>query len=74
MDAGKMFKAMGAINTFKSNHPKFVSFIADHFRSGIPVDTVIEVTVTKPGYESVTANLKVKQSDLDLFESLKESV
>ncbi len=71
MDSTKMFRALGAINSFKSNHPKFFSFIDTVIRPGIPVDTVIEISVTKPGQEKVTTNIKVKESDLELFESLK---
>lgn len=71
MNPADMMKMMGAFNTFKSNHPKFVSFITNIFGSGIPADTVIEITVTKPGEEPVTGNIMVKQSDLDLFDSLK---
>ena len=71
MDSAKMFKALGAINSFKNNHPKFFSFIDTVIRPGIPVDTVIEISVTKPGQETVTTNIKVKESDLELFESLK---
>jgi len=42
------------------------------FGSGIPADSVIEITVTKPGQEPVTSNIKVQQSDLELLESLKD--
>lgn len=66
-----MMQAMAAINTFKGNHPKFFSFVETVFRPGIPVDTVVEITVTKPGQEPITTNIKVKESDLQLFESLK---
>ena len=34
--------------------------------------TVLEITVTRPGEEPVTANIKVQQSDLELLEELKE--
>lgn len=71
MDPGSMFKVMGAINKFKSNHPKFVSFVTNIFNSGIEEDTIIELTVTKPGQEPVTTNIKVKKTDLELFEALK---
>ncbi|MCR4989519.1 MAG: hypothetical protein K6A38_01465 [Lachnospiraceae bacterium] len=71
MDSAKMFKAMAAISTFKSNHPKFFSFVDTVFKPGIPEGTVIELTVTKPGEESITTNIKVSESDLALFESLK---
>ena len=74
MDPSSMFKAMSAVNTFKGNHPKFFSFIDSVVRPGIPVDTVIEITVTKPGEESITTNIKVKESDLQLFENLKSGM
>lgn len=73
MDPSAMMKMMGAMNSFRANHPKFVAFIANVFKTGIPADTVIELTVTKPGEESITTNIKVRQSDLDLFDSLRNS-
>lgn len=62
---------MAAIGTFKNNHPKFAGFIEHLIRTGVTEDTVIEITVTKPGEEPMTTNMKVKQSDIELFKSLK---
>ena len=72
MNPAAMMKIMGAMNTFKGNHPKFMSFLNYVFSSGFPEGSIIEITVTKPGEEPVTSNMKVTQSDLDLFESLKD--
>lgn len=72
MNPAAMMKAMSAMNTFKANHPKFMAFLSYVFSSGFPEGTVIEITVTKPGEEPVTSNMKVTQSDLDLFDSLKD--
>ena len=72
MNPQELMKFMGALNTFKGNHPKFFSFIKAVAGGGVPVDTIIEVTVTKPGEEPITTNIKVCQSDLDLFEALKK--
>ena len=72
MNPAAMMKIMGAMNTFKGNHPKFMAFLNYVLSSGFPEGTVIEITVTKPGQEPVTSNMKVTQSDLDLFESLKD--
>ena len=56
-----------------SKPPKVcILFYSMHFGSGIPADSVIEITVTKPGQEPVTSNIKVQQSDLELLESLKD--
>ena len=68
-----MLKFMSAMNTFKGNHPKFFSFIKAVSGGGIPTDTIIEVTVTKPGQEPLTTNIKICQSDLDLINSIKQS-
>ncbi len=72
MNPAAMMKVMSAVNTFKGNHPKFMAFLSYVFSSGFPEGTVIEITVTKPGEEPVTSNMKVTQSDLDLFDSLKD--
>ena len=72
MNPANMMKIMQAKKTFEQNHPKFFSFIQAAFGTGVPVDTIIEMTVTKPGEEPITTNIKVKQSDLDLLNSLKD--
>ncbi len=74
MNPAIMLKLMNAKNTFSKNHPKFEAFIQNVLMggNGIPEGTVIEITVTKPGEEPVTTNMKVLQSDLDMVESLKE--
>lgn len=71
MNPAAMMKMMSAVNTFKGNHPKFMAFLSYVFSSGFPEGTVIEITVTKPDQEPVTSNMKVTQSDLELFESMK---
>ena len=66
MDMGAMMKMMAAKNQFEKNHPKFFSFCKAAFGRGVEVDTIFEITVTKPNGETLTTNLKVCQSDLDL--------
>lgn len=72
MNPAGMMKFMGAINTFKQNHPKFATFLGLVVKGGIPEGSIIEITVTRPGEEPITANMKVLQSDLELLESLKD--
>ncbi len=71
-NAATMLKIMSAKNKFTNNHPKFVAFLNAMFAGGIEADTVIEITVTKPGQAPVTSNIKVRQDDLELIDSLKE--
>ncbi|MBR3635012.1 MAG: hypothetical protein IKN47_02355 [Lachnospiraceae bacterium] len=63
---------VSAINTFKNNHPKFASFIELVIKGGIPEGSIIEITVTRPGEDPITANMKVMQSDLELMQALKD--
>lgn len=71
MNPQSMMQIMSAIGTFKANHPKFFTFLQIVLKPGIPEGTVIEMTVTKPGEEPITTNIKVQQSDIELFENLK---
>lgn len=72
MNPAMLMKLMSAKNTFEKNHPKFVAFIKQVvLGGGLTEGTVLEVTMTRPGEEPITANLKVTQSDLELFEELK---
>ena len=72
MNPGMIMKLAAAKNTFEENHPKFVAFLKMIFREKLTEDTIIEITITRPGEEPVTGNMKVKQSDLELLKELKE--
>ena len=72
MNPQTAMRVLAALNTFRSNHPKFVSFAEMMLKRGVVDGTVIEVTVTRPGEEPVTSNLKVTESDMELFASLKD--
>ena len=68
INPGMMMKLMNAKNTFESNHPKFAAFVSRFF---ITEGTIIEITITRPGEDPISTNLKVQKSDLDLVEELK---
>lgn len=72
MNPAAIMKIMNAKNKFTENHPKFVAFLNAVLSTGIKEGTIIEITVTKPGQEPITTNMKVLQSDLDLFNELKD--
>ena len=63
---------MNAKNKFTANHPKFAAFLKAVFSTGITEGTIIEITVTKPGEEPITTNMKVQQSDLELLQELQD--
>lgn len=72
MNPASIMKIMNAKNKFTENHPKFVAFLNAVFSTGITEGTIIEITVTKPGEDAITTNMRVKQSDLDLMNELKD--
>lgn len=72
MNPSSMMQLMQGINTFKNNHPKFAGFLGLLVKGGVPEGTVIEVTVTRPGEDAITANMKVLSSDIELMQSLKD--
>lgn len=71
MNPKALFQAKAALDQFNKNHPKFMPFLKAVEADGIRPGTIMEITVTTPEGTSRTANIKVQQSDLDLFESLK---
>lgn len=71
MNPMALMKVMKMKNQFSAAHPKFVAFLKMMFTRKIEEGTVLEVTITRPGEEPVTANMRVNQSDLAMFEELK---
>ena len=72
INPASIMKIMNAKNKFSANHPKFVAFLSAVFSAGFTEGTIVEITVTKPGEEPVTPNLRVQQSDLDLANELRD--
>ena len=67
MDFTGLLKFKGAWDTFTQNHPKFVPFMQAVGREAIEDGTIIEVKVTSPEGKEYNTNMKITQSDLDLF-------
>lgn len=75
MNPAAVFKLMSAKKKFSANHPKFMGFVKNILTGGCSEEgTIIEVTVTRPGQAPITGNMKVMESDLEVFESLKAMV
>ena len=72
MNPAGIMQVMAAWNTFKGNHPKFPAFLDALKRQGIKEDTIIEISIIDPNGTKIETNIKVKQSDLELFTSLRE--
>lgn len=72
INPAQMMQMANAAKTFERNHPKFIAFIKTMLGKGIVEGTVIELTVTNPGQEPITTNIRVQQSDLDLIAQLQK--
>ncbi len=71
MDFSAILKFKGAWDTFNKNHPKFLPFMQAVGREAVTDGTIIEVKVTSPEGKEYNTNMKITQSDLDLFAQLK---
>lgn len=69
-----LFKIKGLWERFVENHPKFPMFLNALKTSGISEGSVLEIQVTQPDGTHMKTNIKVSQSDMELFEQLKELV
>ncbi len=67
MDFSAIMKMKGAWDTFTGNHPKLMPFMQAVGREAIGDGTIIEVKVTSPDGREYNTNMKITQSDLDLF-------
>lgn len=68
---GNMMKLQAAFKTFNANHPRVMPFFKAVGAEGVREGMVIEMTVRTPEGKSMTSNIKVQQSDLELIETLK---
>ena len=64
-------KIKSCIYRFRANHPKFPLFINAVSREALMEGTVIEITVTTPEGKNYCSNIKLKQDDMELVETLK---
>ena len=57
---------------FKENHPKFINFLQAVSQKDLTEGTIMEVILTAPTGEHMSANLKLTASDIELIRSLAE--
>ena len=73
-DFSSVMKIKSAWDTFSRNHPKFMPFMQAVGREAIGDGTIIEIKVTSPEGKEFNTNMKLTQSDLDLFAQIKNMV
>lgn len=68
----QIFQLMGAWQKFTANHPKFPKFLQAVAAEGIRENTIVEVSITTPEGKNYCSNLKVTESDLELFKQIMD--
>ena len=57
----------------EDNHPKAAEFVKRVIMPGLPEGTVVEVSITKPGEDTKTSNIRVTKDDIDMFDEVRKS-
>ncbi len=66
------FMMLGIVRNLEEAHPKAAAFVRNELMTGLPEGTIIEMTVTKPGAEPKTSNIRITQEDLEALSKIKE--
>ena len=67
-----LFKFKGMKDRFVQNHPKFVPFLKAVQQAGVEEGMVIEFKVTAADGKVISSNIRVQQSDVELFNQASE--
>lgn len=68
----KLLKLKSAWEKFTINHPKFPNFLRAVRKNGLEEGTIIEIIVTPKTGNPISTNIKVAESDMELFNDLTE--
>ncbi|MBE5963937.1 MAG: hypothetical protein IKL73_02080 [Lachnospiraceae bacterium] len=71
MNPAMIFQMKKHWETFVANHPKFPLFLRAAKDNGISVGSIIDVTITTADGKSISTNVKLTESDMQLFEAIK---
>lgn len=73
MNLMNLMQLKDAWSAFKGNHPKFPLFLKATSENSMKEGSIVEIRVTSPDGKTLTSNVKLKASDLALFDQLKDS-
>ena len=57
----------------EDNHPKAAEFVKRVIMPGLPEGTIVEVSITNPGEDTKTSNIRVTKDDIDMFDEVRKS-
>ena len=69
-----LLKAKSAWGSFRSNHPNVLPFLKDVLQKGVKEDVQVEILVHYPDGTDKNLGLRLKQSDLDFFDVLQNTL
>ena len=72
MNPMKLLKLKGCWERFTLNHPKFPQFINAVQTAGLNEGTIIEIKIITEEGKTLSTNVKINQSDKELFTELSE--
>ena len=72
MNISAIWKLKSAWEQFTKEHPKFPLFLEAVQNKGITEGTVIGISFTDPEGKTIETNIKVTDSDIQLYEMLKD--
>ncbi len=67
-----IFKIKSMWDEFTRSHPKLPRFFQAVVSHPLEEGTIIELTIQRPNGDTLTSNVKLTASDLELVEQLKE--
>ena len=71
MNPLNIVKILSLKSAFEKRHPKAVAFVNRELMTAVPEGTILELSLTRPGEQTVTANLKITAEDLEMLQELK---
>ncbi|MFA9465184.1 MAG: hypothetical protein ACERKN_12945 [Velocimicrobium sp.] len=74
MNPSMLLKFKQAKEKFIKNHPKFPQFLSAVNRDAVEEGTIIEIHVTTPEGKTLSSNIKLKESDVELVHELLKQV
>lgn len=72
MNPASIMQFLNTKKQFEQSHPKFAAFIKNLLVQGVTPGSIIDVQITRPDGTTVTANMRVQESDLKLLAGLKD--
>lgn len=72
MNPAKLLKLKSAMDVFKKNHPKFLPFLSAAKQNSMKEGTIIEINVTSPDGKTISSNIKLQESDIQMFYELSD--